>query len=108
MSDEGIRSVYMTFPDQDTAAAIARALLDERLIACANLFPPARSLYEWDGEVRDEAEVVAIAKTAADRMDALVKRVRELHPYDTPCVVTLVVNGGDEHYLHWVRDQTRR
>jgi periplasmic divalent cation tolerance protein len=106
MAENQVNSIYMTFPDQETAAAVAKTLLDERLIACANLFPAGRSLYRWQTEFHDEPEVVAIAKTSAGRLDSLVARVRELHPYNTPCVVALAVAGGDDRYLDWVRRET--
>lgn len=100
------RSIYMTFPDADTAARISRALLDVRLVACVNLLPAARSLYRWEGAVRDDAEVVAFAKTRQDLVDAVAQRVRELHPYDTPCVVALTIDDGDAGYLTWVGSET--
>jgi periplasmic divalent cation tolerance protein len=97
----------MTFPDQASALAVASALLAEGLIACANIFPAGRSLYRWQGEVHDEPETVAIAKSTAALLDTLVARVNELHPYDTPCVVALACAGGDARYLAWVAEQTR-
>lgn len=104
---ENVRSIYMTFPDEATAASIAGTLLEERLIACANIFPGARSLYRWDGKTEDDAEVVAFAKSTDGRLVDLVSRVRELHPYDTPCVVALQVVAGDADYLEWVREETK-
>lgn len=100
------RSVYLTFPDMDTAAHVARALVDARLAACVNILPGVRSLYRWEGEVQDEGEVVALAKTRAALVDALAARVRELHPYDTPCVVAFPIAGGDAGFLAWVREAT--
>lgn len=103
---ENVRSIYMTFPDEATAASIATTLLEERLIACANIVPGIRSLYRWDGRTEDDAEVVAFAKSVDGRLVELVSRVRELHPYETPCVVALPVTGGDADYLQWVREET--
>lgn len=107
-SSSDVRSVYMTFPDQETAARIAGVLLDERIIACANILPGARSLYRWEGTTQDEPEVVAFAKTVEGRLPELTARVRELHPYDTPCVVALSAAGGDAGYIQWVREETAR
>ena len=105
-ANDDVRSVYMTFPDEETAASIVARLLEERLIACANLLPGARSLYRWQGSLEDEAEVVAFAKTVARQLPRVVERVRELHPYETPCVVGLEVEGGYSGYLDWVRQET--
>jgi periplasmic divalent cation tolerance protein len=106
MGETDVRSVYMTFPDEAAAAAVAGALLSEGLIACANIFPAGRSLYRWKGEVHDEPETVAIAKSTSALLDRLVARVTELHPYETPCVVALAAVAGHPGYLAWVEEQT--
>lgn len=100
------RSLYLTFPDLDSAERIGRALLDAHLVACVNIVPGAISLYRWQGEVQRDAEVIAFAKTRADRVAAATALVRELHPYDVPCVVGLSVADGDRGYLHWVEEET--
>lgn len=100
------RSVYLTFPDADSAQRIARALVDERLAACVTLLPGATSIYRWQGEVRHDAEVVGFAKTRAALVDRLTHRVNELHPYDTPCVVALSIAAGDAAYLRWIHEMT--
>jgi periplasmic divalent cation tolerance protein len=102
------RSVYMTFPDEATAERIGSALLHDNLVACVNIVPGALSLFRWEGAVQREREALAFAKTRADLVEAVVARVRQLHPYDTPCVVALDVAGGDPAYLRWIGDETRR
>jgi periplasmic divalent cation tolerance protein len=97
-----VRVVLVTAPDLETAAALARTLVEEGLVACANVVPGVRSIYRWEGEVQDDAEVLLVAKTAAARCDALAARVRDLHPYDLPEVVVLPVSGGSRDYLDWV------
>jgi periplasmic divalent cation tolerance protein len=96
------RSLYLTFPDSETAVRIARALLEARLVACVNVLRGARSLYWWEGSVHDEAEVVAVAKSREDLVAAVAALVRELHPYDTPCIVAWPVADGDAGYLAWI------
>lgn len=102
-----VRVIYSTAPDVDTAARIARSLVDERLAACGNILPGVRSIYRWQGIVEDEPEVVLILKTRADRVDALTRRLAELHPYDVPDVVALPVDAGHGPYLDWVRENVR-
>jgi periplasmic divalent cation tolerance protein len=99
---EDVRVVFVTAPDGDTAARIARALVEEGLIACANLVAGVRSIYRWEGRVADEAEVLLVLKTSASRCDAVAARVKALHPYELPEVVALPVVGGSEAYLDWV------
>ncbi len=98
--------VYMTAADEDEAGRIGRALVAERLAACVNVVPGMRSFYRWQGEVRDDREVVVIAKTRETLLDALVARVKELHSYDCPCVVALPIAAGNPDFLAWIEAET--
>jgi len=106
-SEGEVRVAFATAPDWDTAARIARALVEERLAACANVVPGVRSIYRWQGRVEDEAEVLLVLKTRADRVDALGARLRALHPYALPELVALPAVGGLAGYLDWVREEAR-
>lgn len=79
--------IWCPFPDEDSAAAVATQLLDERLIACANIFGEVRALYEWNGERGETREVGVLLKTDEALLDAAVARLAALHPYDTPAVL---------------------
>ena len=81
-------------------------LVGERLCACANLVPGVRSIYAWKGELCDDVETLAVIKTTSERLDALVERLRGLHPYETPEIVALPVEGGHAAYLDWVYMQS--
>lgn len=96
----------MTAPDPETASRVARALLDERLIACANLLPGVTSLYRWQGEVRSDAEVLVVMKTRAALVPRLMERATALHPYQVPELLALPVAGGLPAYCRWVLDET--
>lgn len=102
-----VRVALSTAPDADAAAQIARTLVEERLAACANLVPGVRSIYRWQDRVADEAEVLLVFKTRADRVDALAERLRALHPYELPELVVLPITGGLASYLDWVRAEVR-
>jgi len=99
---EEVQVVFVTAPDAETAARIARTLVEEHLIACANLVPGIRSIYRWEGQVADESEVLLVLKTRASRVSAVAARVKALHPYALPEVVALPVVDGSEAYLDWV------
>ena len=94
--------VFSTFPSEDKAADIARTLVSEGHAACANLVPPVRSIYRWQGEICDERETLAILKTTRERFDALRDRLVALHPYEVPEVIALPVEAGHAPYLDWV------
>ena len=78
--------IWCPFGDIQSAEAVADALLEERLIACANILPAVRSLYRWNGERGEGGEVAVLFKTRADLLDAAVARLEALHPYDTPAI----------------------
>jgi len=96
-----------TFPSEDKAAEVARALVGERLAACVNLVPRVRSIYRWNGEISDDAEVLAIIKTTRERFDAMKDRLVALHPYEVAEVIALPVEAGHLPYLSWVAAETR-
>jgi len=104
---EEVRVVLVTAPDEETARAIAVAVVAERLAACVNLVPAVRSIYRWEGRVEEEAEVLLVAKTAESTLAALTERVRALHPYDLPEVLALPAVGGSDAYLRWVSEESR-
>ena len=96
---------YVTAPDRKTARAIARGVLDRRLAACANL-APIESLYWWHGEVEEAREVLVVFKTRRSLGNRLIRAVRELHPYEVPCVVTYPMAQGLPAYLGWIDRET--
>ena len=97
--------VLVTAPE-DAAAELARALVGERLAACVNLVPGIHSIYRWKGEVEEDDEILLVAKTPRDRVEALSERVRELHPSELPETLALPAVGGSAAYLDWVRAET--
>jgi periplasmic divalent cation tolerance protein len=103
------RLVYMTFPNREAALAVARHLVETHLAACANLLPEVTSVFRWDGRINEDAEVVLIAKTTAERMEALRAAVLSLHPYTLPCIVALELDEAGSHapYLAWIASETR-
>lgn len=99
--------VHCTCPDDASAARLAEALVEERLAACVSRLPGLRSTYRWQGAIEQADEVLLLIKTTADRMDALVARVRALHPYELPELVAVEAHAGLAPYLQWVAEQTR-
>lgn len=79
--------IWVPFPDEASAASIATALLDERLIVCANILPVMTSLYQWRGERGESRESGALLKTDSALLDRAIARLNELHPYDEPAIV---------------------
>ena len=96
----------VTAPDADTAARIGRAFVEEGLAACVNVVPGLRSIYRWEGKIEDEAEVLMIVKTRRPLLDRLEARLVGLHPYETPELLALPVEGGARRYLDWLSAST--
>lgn len=94
--------VFSTFASEEDAARVARTLVDERLIACANLLPGARSIYRFNDAVADEREVVVLMKTRKQDWAAFQSRLHDLHPYDVPECIAIRVAAGAPKYMEWL------
>lgn len=99
--------VYMTTPSLEEARTLCTYLVEQRLAACANIFPGGESVYRWQGAVEHAQEYFCVLKTEEDRFAELRAAVRRLHSYDTPCVVALPLVDGDADFLAWLRAETR-
>ncbi len=94
--------VFTSFAREEDAARVVRALIEERLVACGNLLTGARSLYRWKGAIEDEREVVVLMKARKQDWSALVSRLHELHPYETPECIAVRVAAGAPKYMEWL------
>ena len=101
-----ISIVLITAGTEEEAARIGLTLVEERLAACANLVPRIRSIYRWKGQICDEQEFLIIVKTRTSLFQELEKRVRELHSYEVPEIISFPVTRGLPQYLEWVQDET--
>src|SRR3569833_2927249 len=97
------RIALVTAPDLKTARRLARAALEARLIACANLIPRIESHYHWQGKIERSSEVLMILKTTAKCLKQLEILIITNHPYDTPEFVILDLRGGNKKYLDWLK-----
>jgi periplasmic divalent cation tolerance protein len=97
--------VLTTLPDRDAALALARALVEARLAACVQVVDGLTSIYHWEGRVEENAECQLVAKTTPALAPALGARIRELHPYQVPEILTLD-SMASEAYGAWIRRET--
>ena len=102
------RLAITTCPDMEVAETIATALVEERLAACVNILPGARSVYEWQGRIEKEQELVLLIKSRSDRLPVLERRLLELHPYELPELIVVPVMGGYAPYLSWLETQLEK
>jgi periplasmic divalent cation tolerance protein len=98
--------LYITAKSKREAAAIGRALVRERLVACVNIAGPIRSVYRWKGRVEEAGEVLVFAKTKTKLVKKVIARVKALHSYECPCIVALPITQGNPAFLSWIKDET--
>ena len=96
---------YTTFGSEEDAVPILRELIEDKLLACANIMD-TRSLYRWEGDVVDEKEVFVLCKTDEAVKDDCIEALKEQHPYDVPAIVEIDADTSDA-YGSWVSDVTR-
>lgn len=106
MVASGPVQVQFAIDDEGAGAAITRTLLEEGLVACVQQVGPVTSRYRWDGRTEEAAEWLFLCKASAATAGATVARIAELHPYDTPEVITTPITGGLGAYLAWIDDET--
>ncbi|MCX9013313.1 MAG: divalent-cation tolerance protein CutA [Candidatus Methanoperedens sp.] len=95
--------VYITAGDMEEARKIGKKLVEERLAACVNFFP-VTSIFRWKGLIDEANEVAIIAKTTSGKVKDIDKRVKELHSYDVPCVVSFNMEEGSKDFLDWIAE----
>ena len=98
------RLVFVTAPDLKTARSLAKAALEAKLAACANIVSRVESIYRWKGKVERAREVLVIMKTTATRLRELEREMKRLHSYDVPEFIVLPIVAGSQEYLKWIQD----
>ena len=100
--------IYMTAGSRDEASKIGQKLVTSKLAACVNILDNMHSIYLWEGKIQEDTEVVLIAKTTEDRVSDLIEKVRSMHSYECPCIVSLQVSGGHRPFLDWIAEEVKK
>jgi len=95
--------VIMTVPSKEEAKKIIHTLLEERLIACANVINFVSSFFWWQGKIEEQKEILVIMKSNETLFKKLSKKVMELHSYDIPEILALPIVNGSQAYLDWMK-----
>ena len=103
----GCCQVTTTLPDLASADRLAATLVEERLAACAQVSGPVSSAYRWKDRLEHATEYYCNIKTTLGRMPGVRQRIRELHPYDVPEIITVPIVDGDPEYLRWIEESVR-
>lgn len=93
--------VYITHPNEDSAQKLTSTLVENKYVACANIFP-IKSAYWWEGSIASEDEYVSIVKTIPENWEALKNKVEALHSYEVPCIMKIDVSANAK-YESWIK-----
>jgi len=99
---ETFSMAFVTAPNHEIAKSLASGLVSGKLAACVNILPGVTSVYEWEGKVNEDPEVLMMIKTRTSRIPELTQYVQKNHPYDVPEVITTSIEGGSAAYLSWL------
>jgi periplasmic divalent cation tolerance protein len=100
--------VLTNVADAATAQAMARALVERRLVACVNVLPGVRSVYRWQGAIEEAAEITLLMKTVRQRYAELEAAIKTLHPYEVPEIIVMPIEQGLPSYLDWIVQETKK
>ncbi len=103
---EGYCLVYITSPSFEESKRIGDTLVSERLAACVNIYPQIHSIYWWEGKKEYDQESVIMAKTTRQNFQRLMDRVKEIHPYQCPCILAFDILDGYPPFLEWILKET--
>lgn len=94
--------IFITVGGREEGVRIAKALVEERLAACVNIIEGMYSVFRWKGKVVKTKEFLLIAKSVDGLLDSLIERVKELHSYTIPEIISFKIIGGFKEYLDWI------
>lgn len=98
--------LWSNAPDKATAEAIARSLVEKRLVACVHIFPAGVSVYRWEGQINQGEEWTLMIKTRRKKVKQAGTELQRLHPYDVPEILVTPVKAGLRTYLSWIGEET--
>lgn len=94
--------VLVTTSNEQEAEKIIRRLLDEKLIACANIISPVSSHFHWSGKIEKAEECLVLMKSREDLFEKLAETVKSLHSYEVPEILALPIINGSKTYIDWL------
>jgi len=98
--------IYITVSSNKEAEKISTTLVNEKLVACANILGSSTAIFRWKEKIIKDDEVIVIFKTKTELVESCIKRIVGLHSYDCPAVVVLEIQNGSKEFLKWICDST--
>jgi periplasmic divalent cation tolerance protein len=98
--------VYCTVPSLEIGTKIADDLVMGKCAACVNIIPGITSIYRWKGDICRDNELLLIIKSRNTLFGKIHDRIRALHPYEVPEIISCEISSGSEPYLKWITENT--
>lgn len=102
-----IYMMYVTVSNEQEAQDLAAGLLKNSLVACANIFPAHRAVYQWQGKIESEPETALILKTTRSAFKKVEDYLKTHHSYTCPCIIAWAIEAGHAPFLSWIEDQVK-
>ena len=107
MDNKSAIIIFITASSDEEAKKVATALVNEKLVACVNIIPKIHSIYWWEGKVCQDDEVMLISKSKQSLFPAIMDRVKSLHSYKVPEIISFPISEGLPEYLNWIEEVTK-
>lgn len=101
-----ISLIYTTINNEEDAKKIANYLIEEQIVACVNIIPNVQSIYRWKGKIEEEREFLLIAKTVDENIIKAINKIKKLHNYEIPDIISIPINNGYSEYLDYIKRET--
>ncbi|RST68095.1 divalent-cation tolerance protein CutA [Candidatus Aquarickettsia rohweri] len=98
--------IYVTCKNKNEANSIATILVEEKLVACANIINSVKSIYYYNNQIHYDNEVILILKTQSKLFDEVRLRILKIHSYESPCIVEIKISNGEKSFLDWIISST--
>ena len=107
MDNKAAIIIFITASSEEEATKIATTLVEEKLVACVNIIPKIRSVYWWEDKVCQENEVMLVSKSTHSLFPTIMDRIKSLHSYQVPEIISFPISEGLPEYLNWIEDVTK-
>lgn len=98
-------AVVTTVASRKEAHAMALALVEARLAACAQI-SRIESVYAWKGQIEHGKEYRVLFKTTDAHYDAVESAIRGLHSYELPAIHAFAFERISAPYADWIESST--
>jgi len=99
--------VFVSCASREEAKSLVDALLNDQIIACAQILPGIESFYRWQGQTERAEECLLLLKSQSDKFPAIERTIKALHSYDVPEILAMPVTAGSTAYLKWINEQIK-